>query len=121
MERPANEVDKVTTLAFEKDLNSVKSEMMNITTVSQMADWFKAFSDPTRIKIVDALLQRELCVNDLSVIIDMGQSAVSHQLRLLRNMRIVKRRKEGKTVFYSLHDTHVEQIFQQTLQHLRHE
>ncbi|CAM4501664.1 ArsR/SmtB family transcription factor [Paenibacillus typhae] len=116
-----NEEDKVTIITSEKEFQSIKSKMMNTTSASQMADWFKAFSDSTRIKIVDALLHEELCVNDLSILIDMGQSAVSHQLRLLRNLRIVKRRKEGKTVFYSLHDTHIEQIFQQTLQHLSHE
>ncbi|MNP21558.1 hypothetical protein D3C76_1141810 [compost metagenome] len=85
-----------------------------------MADWFKAFSDPTRLRIIDALLQKELCVHDLTVLLDMGQSAISHQLRSLRNMRIVKRRKEGKTVYYSLDDAHIEQIFLQTLQHIKH-
>jgi DNA-binding transcriptional ArsR family regulator len=66
-------------------------------------------------------MQRELCVHDLSSVLDMGQSAVSHQLRYLRNMRIVKRRKAGKTVYYSLDDAHIEQIFEQTLHHIHHE
>ena len=92
---------------------------MSMQTV-QVADWFKAFSDPTRVKLINALLQKELCVHDLSVLLEMGQSAISHQLRYLRNMRIVKRRKVGKTVFYSLDDTHIEQIFTQTLQHTMH-
>ncbi|UJF34713.1 ArsR/SmtB family transcription factor [Paenibacillus hexagrammi] len=85
-----------------------------------MAELFKALGDATRIKMIYALLNRELCVHDLSVVLGMGQSAVSHQLRYLRNLQIVKRRKEGKTVYYSLDDSHIEQIFLQTLQHLQH-
>lgn len=102
-------------------LDKVKNSLLDKTTSVQMADWFKTFSDPTRLRIIDALLQRELCVHDLTVLLDMGQSAISHQLRSLRNMRIVKRRKEGKTVYYSLDDGHIEQIFIQTLQHIKHE
>ncbi|WIV19678.1 metalloregulator ArsR/SmtB family transcription factor [Paenibacillus polygoni] len=105
----------------EASLDNLKNSLLDKTTSVQMADWFKAFSDPTRLRIIDALLQRELCVHDLTVLLDMGQSAISHQLRSLRNMRIVKRRKEGKTVYYSLDDGHIEQIFIQTLQHIKHE
>jgi DNA-binding transcriptional ArsR family regulator len=104
----------------EIDLNQVREKMIDDHAAIQLADWFKAFSDPTRVKLIGALLQRELCVHDLSVLLDMGQSAVSHQLRYLRNMRIVKRRKAGKSVFYSLDDLHIEQIFVQTLQHTKH-
>ncbi|NHN30794.1 ArsR/SmtB family transcription factor [Paenibacillus agricola] len=104
----------------EADLNQVREKMIDEQSAVQLADWFKAFSDPTRVKLIGALLQKELCVHDLSVLLDMGQSAVSHQLRYLRNMRIVKRRKAGKTVFYSLDDVHIEQIFVQTLQHTKH-
>ncbi|WP_438432602.1 ArsR/SmtB family transcription factor [Gorillibacterium sp. sgz500922] len=104
----------------ETDLRPIKKEMISLQAASEMADWFKAFSDPTRIRIIAALLQKELCVHDLTVLLDMGQSAVSHQLRALRNTRIVKRRKQGKTVYYSLDDTHIEQIFLQTLQHIGH-
>ncbi|WP_212939695.1 ArsR/SmtB family transcription factor [Paenibacillus antibioticophila] len=102
------------------DLNEVKTELINDQAAVQVADWFKAFSDPTRVKIISALLKRELCVHDLTVLLEMGQSAVSHQLRYLRNLRIVKRRKVGKTVYYSLDDTHIEEIFLQTLQHTNH-
>ncbi|MVO98210.1 ArsR/SmtB family transcription factor [Paenibacillus lutrae] len=102
------------------DLNAVKAELIDDQEANQLADWFKAFSDPTRVKIISALLKRELCVHDLTVLLEMGQSAVSHQLRYLRNLRIVKRRKTGKTVYYSLDDAHIEQIFLQTLQHTNH-
>ncbi|MDR6721289.1 metalloregulator ArsR/SmtB family transcription factor [Paenibacillus sp. 2003] len=104
----------------EADVQKIRTSLMDRETSSEMADWFKAFSDPTRLRIIDALLQKELCVHDLTVLLDMGQSAISHQLRSLRNMRIVKRRKEGKTVYYSLDDAHIEQIFLQTLQHIKH-
>lgn len=104
----------------EADLKQVRAGMIDEHAAVQVADWFKAFSDPTRVKLINALLQKELCVHDLSVLLEMGQSAISHQLRYLRNMRIVKRRKVGKTVFYSLDDTHIEQIFTQTLQHTMH-
>jgi len=116
---PIEECD-ATCMGSEAELNRIKEGLIDDQAASQVADWFKAFSDPTRVKLIDALLQRELCVHDLTVLLGMGQSAVSHQLRYLRNLRIVKRRKEGKTVYYSLDDTHIEQIFVQTLQHTRH-
>jgi DNA-binding transcriptional ArsR family regulator len=101
-------------------LHDVKQRMITDDSASRLSELFKALGDPTRIKLIGALLHRELCVHDLSVLLEMGQSAVSHQLRYLRNMRMVKRRKSGKTVFYSLDDSHIEQIFLQTLQHLEH-
>ncbi|GIO29343.1 MULTISPECIES: ArsR/SmtB family transcription factor [Paenibacillus] len=122
MEQSINPIEEcdATCMGSEAELNQIKEGLINDQAASQVADWFKAFSDPTRVKLIDALLQRELCVHDLTVLLGMGQSAVSHQLRYLRNLRIVKRRKEGKTVFYSLDDTHIEQIFVQTLQHTQH-
>lgn len=100
---------------------ALQQQMISDALVNALADVFKTLGDPTRVKIIYALMQSELCVHDISVILNMGQSAVSHQLRYLRNMRIVKRRKSGKTVYYSLDDSHVEQIFVQTLQHVKHE
>jgi DNA-binding transcriptional ArsR family regulator len=105
----------------EADIADVKSKLVSEGTAVELADLFKALGDPTRVKIIHALLQSELCVHDLTEVLEMGQSAISHQLRLLRNMRIVKRRKVGKTVYYSLDDDHVEQVFTLTLQHLKHE
>jgi DNA-binding transcriptional ArsR family regulator len=86
-----------------------------------LANIFKALGDQTRVKIIYSLLRRELCVHDLTLVVQMEQSAISHQLRYLRNLRIVKRRKAGKTVFYSLDDEHVEEIFVQMLQHVKHD
>ncbi|XID95717.1 ArsR/SmtB family transcription factor [Paenibacillaceae bacterium WGS1546] len=102
-------------------LAEIRSRMISESSAARLAEVFKALGDPTRIKLIGALLHRELCVHDLSELLGMGQSAVSHQLRYLRNMRMVKRRKSGKTVFYSLDDDHIEQLFMQTLQHLEHD
>jgi Predicted transcriptional regulators len=107
-------------IGTDADVQSVRDHLVDDATASDLADLFKALGDPTRVRIIHALLQCELCVHDLTVVLGMGQSAVSHQLRILRNMRIVKRRKEGKTVYYSLDDEHVAQIFKLTLDHLSH-
>lgn len=107
-------------MGTEADLQIIKNAMIGETTIVALSDVFKALGDPTRVRIIYALMQKELCVHDLTVVLDMGQSAISHQLRVLRNLRIVKRRKVGKTVFYSLDDSHIEQIFSQTLNHVKH-
>lgn len=85
-----------------------------------ISDFFKVFSDPTRVKILFTLLNGELCVGELVKIMNMNQSAISHQLRTLRQNNIVKFRKEGKTVYYSLDDSHVEEILTQSFIHLSH-
>ncbi|MEC0183871.1 metalloregulator ArsR/SmtB family transcription factor [Paenibacillus peoriae] len=105
----------------DQEIERIKSSLVEDSIAYKMSELFKALSDPTRIKLIYALAQKELCVHDLTQVLNMGQSAISHQLRYLRNLRIVKRRKEGKTVFYSLDDNHVEQIFLQTHQHISHQ
>ncbi len=84
-----------------------------------MAELFKALADPTRLRIVQALLQEELCVCDISAIVDVSISAISHQLRLLRSMHIVKFRKQGKMVYYSLEDEHIAQLVKIALEHVK--
>lgn len=86
----------------------------------QVADVFKLLGDTTRVKMLHALAKRELCVCDLAAVVEMGQSAVSHQLRLLRNARLVKYRKEGKMAWYSLDDTHIELLLSQCVEHIKH-
>ena len=86
--------------------------------IIRLAETFSALSDPTRAKIIFALQQEELCVCDLAHLIGLSTSAISHQLRLLRNLRIVKYRKEGKMVYYSLADKHIETLFNQGLEHM---
>lgn len=101
-------------------LNDLTKFKLDEQTAVDLAELFKALGDPTRVKLIHALMGDELCVHDLCVVLGMAQSAVSHQLRYLRNVRMVKRRKEGKTVYYSIDDDHVKEIFHQTLTHLRH-
>lgn len=86
--------------------------------VQGLADTFSALGDPTRVRILDALSHGELCVCDLAAVLKLSQSAVSHQLRLLRGLRLVKPRRDGRIVFYSLDDQHIISIFKQTLQHV---
>lgn len=83
-----------------------------------LAELYKIFGDSTRIKILYALLESELCVCDLSEVLSISQSAVSHQLRTLKQSKLVKFRREGKTVFYSLADEHVFRILNQGMEHI---
>ncbi len=87
-------------------------------TIQSLADLFKALGDPTRLRIVTALVAVELCVCDLSAVCGLSESAISHQLRILRNLRIVKFRREGKIVYYRLDDSHVEALVKQSLEHI---
>ena len=88
------------------------------TTFSNLADVFKIFGDVTRLKILYALFDSELCVCDIANELNMSQSAISHQLRTLKTAKLVKNRKEGKIVYYSLDDEHVKHIFDQGLLHV---
>lgn len=92
----------------------------NLSAV-HLAATFKALADPTRVRIVSVLAQTELCVCDLAATLGMSQSAVSHQLRLMRDMRLVKSRKEGRMVYYTLDDEHIHDLFQRGLEHTKHE
>ena len=87
-------------------------------TLYDLAELFKIFGDSTRVKILYALLESELCVCDIAKLMDVSQSAVSHQLRVLKANRLVKPRKDGKTVFYSLADDHVRKIIAQGMEHI---
>jgi len=88
--------------------------------IIDVADFFKVFGDGSRIKILGLLLEGEMCVNDIAEKLSMSQSAVSHQLRVLRQNDLVKYRKDGKTVFYSLDDSHVENVLKQGISHIKH-
>ena len=83
-----------------------------------LSEFFKVFGDSTRIKILYVLSQSEMCVCDITTLLQMGQSAISHQLRILKQMRLVKFRREGKTVFYSLSDSHIQTILDQGMEHI---
>jgi DNA-binding transcriptional ArsR family regulator len=88
-------------------------------TVGALAEIFKVLGDPTRVRILDALSRSERCVNDLASLLEMTESAISHQLRLLRNTRIVRSRREGRMIFYSLDDRHILSLFRQGLRHVQ--
>ena len=98
--------------------NIKKRAISEDSTLYALADLFKVFGDPTRIRILYALSAQELCVCDIASVLDMTQSAISHQLRILKQMKLVKFRREGKTVYYSLADSHVETILNQGLDHV---
>jgi len=100
-------------------VDKVQNELPGVDDTARMADLFKALADSTRLRIVQALLLEELCVCDISAIVNVSISAISHQLRLLRNMRIVKNRKQGKMVYYSLDDDHILKMAQLALEHIQ--
>ena len=87
--------------------------------LSDLADFFKVFGDATRLKIMQVLLDNEMCVYDIAQILNMTQSAISHQLRILKQMALVKNRRDGKVMFYSLADDHITTILSQGLVHIR--
>ena len=89
--------------------------------ILELSDMFKLFSDNTRLRIIYEILNNEVCVQDLCEKLDLTQSNVSHQLQLLRTSKLVKYRKEGKQVYYSLQDEHIEKIIQMALEHIREE
>ena len=84
----------------------------------ELADLFKVFGDTTRIKILYALFESELCVGDIALVLGMSQSAVSHQLRVLKDSKLIKFRREGKVIFYSLDDDHVRTIMSMGMEHV---
>ncbi len=96
----------------------VQKEMVVESSATRLAETFKAMGDLTRIKIINALSQGELCVCDIAFLLGMSQSAISHQLRVLRNLKLVKNRKAGKIVYYSLDDEHIVNLFKQGLEHV---
>ena len=87
-------------------------------TLEQIAELFNAFGDPTRVQILSLLLQQELCVGDIAEAVALSQSAISHQLRILKQMHLIKFRREGKNLLYSLADDHVRTILQMGLEHV---
>ena len=87
-------------------------------TLEDIAELFKGFADPTRVHILTLLAQRELCVTDISEAVELSQSAISHQLRILKQMHLIKFRREGKNILYSLADDHVLTILKMGLEHV---
>ncbi|GAA0125926.1 MULTISPECIES: metalloregulator ArsR/SmtB family transcription factor [Clostridium] len=103
-----------------KDIvKDVKENIPSEEILNSLSELFKAFGDMTRIKIIYVLFQKEMCVCDIAETLQMSQSAISHQLRVLKSARLVKFRKDGKVVYYSLDDDHVKYIFDKALLHVK--
>lgn len=100
-------------------VDAVKVKMPDEDELYDLSDFFKVLGDSTRVKIMWALDESEMCVCDLAVLLNMTKSAISHQLKSLKQANLVKYRKEGKVVFYSLADIHVKEIFEKGLEHIR--
>ncbi len=97
----------------------VQARLTDEDTSQRLAEIFAALSDPTRLRIVEALAHEELCVCDLTAVLCLSQSGTSHHLRTLRNLRLVKHRRAGRLVYYSLDDEHIVRLFAQGLEHVR--
>ncbi len=102
----------------EEAVNDVRKIMIGEDIASSLAELFKALGEPSRVKILFALMNRELCVCDLAAVIGASESAVSHQLRILRTLKLIKFRRDGKILYYSLADAHIEKLFAQGLEHV---
>ena len=100
-------------------IERVRNEIPDEDTLYDLTELFRIFGDSTRVRILYLLFASEMCVCDMAALLGLTQSAVSHQLRALKNVRLVKARREGKTVFYSLADDHVKTIINQGLEHVR--
>ena len=105
----------------EEDIKKLIKSFPGEENIDLLANLFKIFGDPTRLKIILSLFNNELCVHDIAKIVNVSQSAVSHQLRNLREANLVKFRKEGKEVIYELDDDHVSQLFNIGLTHILEE
>ena len=103
----------------DKLVNQIEDGMPSEDMICELADFYKVFGDVTRVKILCALFQAESCVCGLAEAVGMTQSAISHQLRILKQMKLVKNRREGKTVYYSLADSHIQTILNQGMEHIR--
>ena len=117
MRRPEVECCDVTCIHEEK-VRKVQDMMPDEEHIKDLAEFYRVFGDATRIKILCVLLEEEMCVCDLAAVLKMTQSAISHQLRVLKQMKLVKNRREGKTVYYSLADGHIQNIISQGMEHI---
>jgi DNA-binding transcriptional ArsR family regulator len=96
----------------------IRPSVLGAASVRALADTFKVLGDTTRVRILDVLSRSELCVQDLAAVLGLTQSAVSHQLRLLRTTRLVRSRRDGRQIFYALDDDHIVGLFRQGLEHV---
>lgn len=107
------------TLIHEDNVKKAINELPDDELIADLSDMFKIFGDQTRVKILMALESGELCVCDIAAVMNMSQSAISHQLRVLKQSNIVKTRRQGKVVYYSISDDHVKEIFDIAIVHVK--
>lgn len=107
-------------MVHEEMVKDTLSKMPETEILHNLADFFKIMGDTTRCKLLFALLQNEMCVCDLANVLSMTKSSISHQLTKMKDIGLVKSRKEGKTVYYSLDDDHISEIFEVGLEHIYH-
>jgi ArsR family transcriptional regulator len=105
----------------DKEMEAIKADLPSDPTIGRLSDFFRVFGDGTRLKVLYYLSRHELCVADLAALVGMQQSAVSHQLKLLRLQHLVKYRKHGTTIYYTLDDDHVQSVFKLALEHVNEE
>jgi len=105
----------------EPQARKARKALVDTSTAERLAQTFHALADPTRVRILSALNETELCVGDLASVMGMSMSAISHQLRSLRELRVVCSRRAGKHVYYALDDEHILELFQRGLEHVQHE
>lgn len=119
MDKKELNIEKCNCNVIHEDVvNKVKKSLPKDEVLYDLAELFKAFGDSTRVKIICALFESDMCVCDLATILGVSQSAVSHQLRNLKSARLVKFRREGKIVYYSLDDEHIKHIFDEGFRHI---
>lgn len=109
------------TIIHKDVVDKVKTNFPQNECIHKLTNLFKVLGDNTRVKIIFALYESEMCVCDIAELLDMSQSAISHQLRVLRDTRVVKYRKKGKSIFYSLDDEHIYDILSKGFEHICHE
>ena len=117
-EKDLDQVKCDCTIIHEEVVKRASRKMPPEESLYDLAEFFKVFGDTTRIKIIWALFEEEMCVCDIAHLLNLTQSATSHQLRVLKQARLVKPRREGKNIYYSLDDEHIEAIFNQGLKHI---
>lgn len=119
MKDKENAIEKCSCNVIHEDIvMRVKDKLPQEEILYDLAEFFKVFGDSTRIKIICALFESEMCVCDLATLLGMTQSAISHQLRTLKAARLVRYRREGKVIYYSLDDEHIKHVFDEGLRHV---
>jgi ArsR family transcriptional regulator len=108
------------TIIHEEKVIQAQTQLISGLTATRLAQIYQALSDPSRVRLLSALMSTDLCVCDLAAVLGMSQSAVSHQLRSLRDLHVVKYHKEGRIVYYALNDEHIRDLVQRGLEHISH-